>query len=110
MPLFKGWYSQDGWRTKLVLINQVNEPANVRIKLFEGENGPLLASLRIKLKPKEMRFYSLDRVKRVAKKAGVILVDVDKPIFCGGHLINLEDEMKVIDYKMPKIDEPSGCC
>jgi hypothetical protein len=110
MPLFKGWYSQDGWRTRLVFINQVNEPANVRIKLFEGENGRLLASLKIKLKPKEMRFYNLDRIKRISKKAGVILVDADKPIFCDGHLINLENEMRVIDYRMLKVDEPSGCC
>jgi len=110
MPLFKGWYSQDGWRTKLILINKVDEPTILRIKLFKGENGPLLASFRLKLKPREIRFYSLDRVKRVAGKAGVMLIDSEKPIFVGGHLINAKDEMKVIDYKLPKIDEPPSCC
>ncbi|HDD66276.1 MAG TPA: hypothetical protein ENG52_01465 [Nitrososphaeria archaeon] len=110
MPLFRGWYSQDGWRTKLVLINRVDEPANLRIKLFRGEDGPLLASFRLRLKPKEIRFYSLDRVKRVAGEAGIVLIDSDKPVFCGGHLINLKDEMKVLDYRLPRIDEPQSCC
>lgn len=92
-----------------MLINKVDEPTTLRIKLFKGEDG-LLKSFRLKLKPKEIRFYSLDKVKRVAGEAGVVLVDSEKLIFVGGHLISMRDEMNVIDYKLPRIDEPPSCC
>ena len=108
--ILKGWYSQNGWKTKLILINQSNEPVKLRIKLFEGEKGRLLAMINMKLKPKEMRFYNLDRIKRISGKAGVILIDSEKPIICSGHLVNLNDEMKVLDYKLVSIEESRGCC
>lgn len=108
--LLKGWYSQDGWTTKLILMNKSNRPSKLRIKFFEGENGRVLAIIRIRLKPKEMRFYELSRIKRIAGKAGVILIESEELITCACHLINLEDEMKVIDYRLVKVDAPNGCC
>lgn len=108
--LLKGWYSQDGWNTKLILMNKSNQPSKLRIKLFEGENGDLLAAIRMKLKPKEMRFYDLGRIKRVAGKAGVILIESEELVTCTCHLVNLRDEMKVIDYKLARVDMQNGCC
>ncbi|MEM4290340.1 MAG: hypothetical protein QXQ48_08765 [Nitrososphaerota archaeon] len=110
MPVFRGWYSQNGWKTKLVFINQHDQPAILRVKLFEGEDGRLLASFKLKLKPKDTRFYELSRIARVNGRAGLILIDSDKPIFCGGHIVSLEDETKIIDYRMPKVEEPPSCC
>ncbi|MEM0010489.1 MAG: hypothetical protein QXO04_01895 [Nitrososphaerota archaeon] len=109
--ILKGWYSQAGWRTKLILINESDKPSKLRIKLFEGENGRLLATINMKLKPKEMRFYELGRIKRVAGKAGIALIESSEELVaCEGHLVDLSDEMKVIDYKFVKVDVSSSCC
>ncbi|MEM2690272.1 MAG: hypothetical protein QXI27_06475 [Nitrososphaerota archaeon] len=108
--LLKGWYSQNGWKTKLILMNMSNQPSRLRLKLFEGENGRVLVTIHMKLKPKEMRFYELGRIKRIAGKAGVILIESEELIACACHLINLEDEMKVIDYKLARVDMQSSCC
>lgn len=110
MMLLKGWYSQDGWNTKLILMNISNQPSKLRLKLFEGENGKVLATIWMRLKPKEMRFYELSKIKRVAGKAGVILIESEEPIACTCHLVNLEDEMKVIDYKLVRVNMQNGCC
>lgn len=108
--LLKGWYSQDGWNTKLIFMNKSNQPSKLRIKFFEGENGEVLAVIRMKLKPKEMRFYELSRIKRIAGKAGVILIESEEMITCACHLVNLRDEMKVIDYKLVRVDAQNSCC
>lgn len=108
--LLKGWYSQNGWRTKLILINKSNRFSRLRIKLLEGENDRILAIIRIKLKPKEMRFYDLSKIKRISRKSGVILIDSDEQITCTAHLVNVNDEMKVIDYRLARVDIPEGCC
>jgi len=93
-----------------MFMNKSDELATLRIKLFEGEDGRLLATVRLKLKPKEMRFYDLSRIKRISGKAGLILVDADKTIFSSGCIINVEDEMKVLDYTLMPIYETRGCC
>jgi hypothetical protein len=108
--ILKGWYSQDGWRTKLTLINQNNEYVMLRMKLFEGENGKLLATLNLRLKPKEMRFYDLGRIKRIEGKAGLILIEPEKPLVCTAQITNQEDEMKVLYYRLPSVEEKRGCC
>lgn len=107
--ILRGWYSQDGWRTKLILMNQSKEVVKLRIKLFEGGRGKLLATINMRLKPKEMRFYNLDKIKRVSGKAGVILIDSEKPIVCSSYLTSLNDEMKVLDYRLVPVEEPHGC-
>ncbi len=108
--ILKGWYSQDGWRTKLILINQTTESVLTKIKLFHGESGKLVAAIRIKLRPKDIRFYDLGRVKRAAGHSGVVLIESERPIVCTSHLVNIEDEMKVIDYKLVPQDEMKPCC
>ncbi len=108
--ILKGWYSQDGWKTKLTLINQNNEYVRLRMKLFEGEDGRLLATLNLRLKPKEMRFYDLERIRRVRNKAGLMLIESEKPLVCTAQITNQEDEMKVLYYRLPAIEEKRGCC
>lgn len=110
MPILKGWYSQDGWNTKLILINRSDEENRVRIKLFEGESDKLLATIILKLKPKEMRFYRLNGIKRIKNHAGVILIDSEKELVCEGALINAKEPLKVLDYRLPRVDEYEGCC
>jgi hypothetical protein len=108
--ILKGWYSQNGWKTKLTLINQMDEIVTVRIKLFVGEGGNPIAVVKLKLPPKEIRFYDLRRVKRADGNSGVLLIESEKPIVCTSHLVNLEDEMKVIDYRLVPQDEMPACC
>lgn len=78
--------------------------------MFEGESDKLLAAVRLKLKPKEMRFYRLERIKRVDGRAGIIVVDSEKELTCEGHLANLQDPKKVIDYRLIRVDTYPGCC
>jgi hypothetical protein len=108
--ILKGWYSQNGWKTKLTFINQHNEHVKLRMKLFEGENGRLLAIINLQLKPKEMRFYNLESVKHVKNKAGLILIECEKPLTCTALIIDQHDEMRVIDYRLPPVEEERGCC
>ena len=92
------------------MANKVNEPNQVRIKLFEGEDGKLLATVRLKLKPYELRFYNIGRISRVEGKRGLVVVDSEKLLVCEGHLVNKENPLKVIDYRMIRVDDQPGCC
>jgi hypothetical protein len=41
--ILKRSYSQNDWKTRSTFINQHNEHVKLRMKLFEGENGRLVA-------------------------------------------------------------------
>jgi hypothetical protein len=88
----------------------MDEMVTAKIKLFIGEGGNPIAVVKLKLPPKEIRFYDLGRVKRVDGNSGVLLIESEKPIVCTSYLVSLEDETKVIDYRLVPQDEMPACC
>jgi len=105
MAVLKGWYSQDGWSTKLLFINKVDEENEIKMRFYDGETDKVIKEIKLALKPHEIKSILLDDVEGLSGCKGVVKVYSKKKVHCEGLLTEKDKPNSYLYYRLPEVPE-----